>query len=410
MTEQPRDDTGQFTSGEVLTGREGIEADLGYKPMPEPEDRPEQESSIREEAERLAASRVPDPVVDLTYFKTDTGEPTDPTETVSLERAAKDLSAYHGQQDDERARSVSSDFAKEIDKMRADAIKDDPKLAEELAVEAAKAAKAEGAETAQEPKAVKTESVEADPYSDIEGLDEPTKQALRVPQIRQAVEQEFEKVEQAKTAYQSGLNNAHQFGQAAILALAPELAQVPVERWGEGINVLAQSDPVRAQQLGRMFQNVAALTERQQLVAHHEQAQRYQQFETLRQQYGQQSDKVLGLSNSEKAQMAEELVSYLVEHGVSREQLMQEARTNLLVHHPAFNALAKDALKYRAMQKATKAMPTKNLPPVTRPGTSVHRSSGDNSTKIAALERQLATASGNKAIKIGAELMRARRG
>jgi hypothetical protein len=111
----------------------------------------------------------------------------------------------------------------------------------------------------------------------------------------------------------------------------------------------------------------------------------------------------------EKAQMAEELVSYLGEYGVTREQLAQEARTNLLVHHPAFNALAADALKYRAMQKGARSVPVKDLPPVTRPGTSVHRSSGDNSGQIAALLKQIPNLTGDKAVRATAKLAQLQR-
>ncbi|MFY9953786.1 hypothetical protein [Bradyrhizobium sp.] len=68
------------------------------------------------------------------------------------------------------------------------------------------------------------------------------------------------------------------------------------------------------------------------------------------------------------------------------------------------------AQRYDEMMKAPKPRATKELPPVTRPGTSVHRSSGDNnSTKIAGLQKQLESATGHRAAKIGAQLLAAKR-
>jgi hypothetical protein len=53
---------------------------------------------------------------------------------------------------------------------------------------------------------------------------------------------------------------------------------------------------------------------------------------------------------------------------------------------------------------------TRQLPPVTRPGTSIRSGRSDsNASQIAALTKQLETATGNKALKIGAQLMAARR-
>ena len=76
-------DTGQFTPAEPLTGQAGLEADLGFKPMPEDEAPPEPESDIRAEVEKLQASRVPedDPIVPLEYKRISDGSPVPPLTT-----------------------------------------------------------------------------------------------------------------------------------------------------------------------------------------------------------------------------------------------------------------------------------------------------------------------------------------
>jgi hypothetical protein len=419
--ETPRNESGQFASSEPLLGREGIEADLGYKPMPEPEDRPEPESDIKAEVERLQASRAPadDPVVPIEYQRLDTGEKAPTNETVDLDRAAKDLSTYHGQQADEMRRTDDVNLTRYIDGMRAEVLEANPEIAKELGlskeeIAAAKAAKAEEASPSEFNDAARAEMAKQateeptsdDIYSNIEGLEPETREALKKPQVRAFLETNAAETDQAVQSYKTGLQTAHSFAQAAVVTLVPELAQIPPEQWAPIANALKlQGDP-RGQQLERLLSNVANVSQHQQVIAHHEQAQRHYQFETLRQEYGKQSEQVLGpMTPAEKYAMAEDLVSYLGEYGLNREQVLQEAKTNLAFSHPAFNALAKDALKWRAQQKAVRAVPVRgNLPPVTRPGTSFHRSSGDNSSQIAALQKQVASLTGDKAARAAAKL------
>ena len=97
---------------------------------------------------------------------------------------------------------------------------------------------------------------------------------------------------------------------------------------------------------------------------------------------------------AEKAEMAEELVNYVGEFGISREQLLQEAQTNLAIHHPAFQKMAADAVKYRRMQNAPKAVASKNLPPVQRPGVAQPQVSTDLMGWLDALERRARDAVG----------------
>jgi hypothetical protein len=419
--ETPRNDDGTFAPAEPLLGQEGIEADLGYVPMPEPEqDHPEPESDLRTEVERLQASRAPeaDPVVEIQYQRLDNGEKMPINQTVSLERAADDLGSWHAAQNEDRARSVSADFAKELDRSRGELLKANPELAKEQLglsdeeVAAAEAAKAEA--DGEKPAAIKAEKNaqpedEPSPYDSVEGLEPATREALKNPQIREAVEKEFSKVAEAQTQYAEGLKGAHQFGQAALLAVAPELAQVPVEMWGEAVGILAQSNPARAQQVAQLLQNVQTIAQAQAYQTYQQTQEQRQQVETLRRQYNDASAKFLPKTVAEQTQLAEDFADYVGELGVSREQLLHEWKNNLALHHPAFQRMVVDAMKYRAIQKAPKAAAHRDLPPVQRPGTSVHRSSGDNSSQIRALQNQLWGLTGDKAVRAAAKLARLQR-
>ena len=81
----------------------------------------------------------------------------------------------------------------------------------------------------------------------MDGLDPETKQALKNPQVRQALEQEFAKVDHARDQYATSLQHGQQMLQATVAALAPQLNGMPLEHWPQAIQALAQVDPVRAQ-------------------------------------------------------------------------------------------------------------------------------------------------------------------
>ena len=50
----------------------------------------------------------------------------------------------------------------------------------------------------------------------MDGLDPETRQALKNPQVRQALEQEFSKVDQAREQYASSLQSGQQMLQATV--------------------------------------------------------------------------------------------------------------------------------------------------------------------------------------------------
>jgi hypothetical protein len=68
-----------------------------------------------------------------------------------------------------------------------------------------------------------------------------------------------------------------------------------------------------------------------------------------------------------------------------------------------------DALQYRKMQSAPKPVAAKTLPPVQRPGTSNAVRVTESSAKVQSLEKQLSSATGDRAARIAAQLLKARR-
>lgn len=169
--------------------------------------------------------------------------------------------------------------------------------------------------------------------------------------------------------------------------------------------MLAQVDPARAQLVSDTLGNWSAIQQAQQQEQQRQAQVQHQQFQATRQQYSRASDEALGpMTVAEKAEMLEDLVSYVAEYGISREQFAREAETNLALHHPAFQRMAADAVRYQRIIKAPKAVP-QSLPTVQRPGVSEpNRRATDNSSKIQALQRQLGSANGEKAARIAGQI------
>jgi hypothetical protein len=410
-----RNDDGTFAPSELPVGGPGVEFDQGYRPMGDviPEEREEPVSDIKAEAERLAASRVPeDPVIEIQYQDPASGEKLDQNLTVSLDRAAKDNADYHAAQAQTAERFVSSEFNTAIDKMRGEALKANPEIAKELGlskeeIAAAKAAEATSADApVQEVRA--EQSSEADPYDAIEGLEPETREALKKPQVRQFLEQNASETEQTKTAYSVGLNNAQAFAQSSLMAIAPELANIPIEQWGQAVQILAQQDPQKGRQISQVLSNVAAIAERQELVQSYQQEEQRRQFESWKDTQNAVINKAVPLSHAARAEFADDFMNYVSEFGVSKADIVQGMQNNPLLHHAAFQKMAYDAVQYRKMQSAAKARPARELPPVAKPGTTSHARSG-NETTIASLQRQLQTATGHKAARLGAQLLAAKR-
>ena len=146
MSEDRDEATGQFTqSTEGLFGREHELVEAGYKIMPETPTPADMEREAADEqavedaiVEWEAREVPPEPIV---YYDKSSGEPLNanisegPVEAITVERAAADLAAYHDEQADNGAKSISADFAEAVDRARADAVKGDPKLAEQYGID-----------------------------------------------------------------------------------------------------------------------------------------------------------------------------------------------------------------------------------------------------------------------------------
>jgi hypothetical protein len=419
MSENRDSETGQFTTGaaEPLTGTASVEESQGYKSMPAPAEPEIAEQSIEEAVASQQAGRAaaePDQTVHEIAYRQSDGSITDPSLTVTQERATKDNADYHASQRETAERHLSAEFRAEVLKQRAELVAAAPETAETLGIDANETiarAVAENPELVADQPAEPTEATQqSDAFDGIQGLEPELKEVLKKsPQARQFLESNAAETDRAVETFKTAANHAQTFGQGALLAIAPELAQVPVERWAEAVQIIAQSDPVKGQMLGKTLSNVAALNERQQLFEHYQRDQQRQGFETYRAQQNEIINKAHQLTYAQKAEFAEDLTNHVAKFGVTRENIVQAMETNPLLHNAAFQDLVYKGIQFEKMQKAAKATPTRQLPPVARPGTAPPVTRGSDST-IRSLERQLGAATTQQSqLKIAAKLLAAKR-
>jgi hypothetical protein len=83
--------------------------------------------------------------------------------------------------------------------------------------------------------------------------------ALQNEHVREALAKEVASVEQARAQYAASARGAAQLAAASLLASFPELAQVPTNQLQGAISVIAQKDPARAQAIGAALERTKAL-------------------------------------------------------------------------------------------------------------------------------------------------------
>ena len=246
--------------------------------------------------------------------------------------------------------------------------------------------------------------VEPDPIDAVDGIDVETRRALKIPQVRSALESEFQKIDETRTQYSQGLQAAQQFGQAALLEIVPELRQLPLEQWGDGLNMLAQVDPARAQTAANMLQRVGQIQQAQQQAAQYQ----AQQHQAQMPEYGKSEDTKF------KAMIGPWIMKQVEAHLVLdpscegwhriKDQFAHALQTNPMIRSAEAQKLIADAIGYDLIRSATPkpclrgSRRFKNRARQTGPGRAVHL------RKMASLERALNTATGDKAIRISAQL------
>jgi hypothetical protein len=217
-----------------------------------------------------------------------------------------------------------------------------------------------------------------------------------------AKEQEVERVRQQ---YESKLSNTVKAHEDALQAEFGDIQTM------QDVRKLQAEDPFRFQAWQvRQMELTAAKSD--QLAAEQRQTQEKQgkraSYEA--QENARLIELVPEMADPKKAsELRERAVAMLTDDlGLKNEVLtrwMADDTGHEILSNAGFQKLIADGLKYRDIQNAPKAVASKTLPPVQRPGTA-RPASSSSASQIQALEKQLSSASGDKAARISAEIWR----
>jgi hypothetical protein len=381
-------------SDEMATGAAAELSQAGYSSMPDAGAPEADQTEFKTPREAVASRAVTVPATVPVQYQTPSGERVDGSEAVTAERAARDLTTYRVSQAAQTARSVSADFALEVDAARAaHAGIENAAAAAKMGISAAEDAGIDAPESL----AVAVMAEEA-----ATGLEPSLEAALRHPQVRAAVEEELGKAAQTQQAYATGLANANAFSQAALIELAPELAALPLDQFAQGLQMLQQVNPQRYQSVLNLLDRVGRLQAQQQ----HEHQQRQVQLDAYMKAEDAKFDRMISVTPAQKQEIGNEMFAYASEMGIERGQLIHLFQTEPLLRHSAFQRLIYDAIQARISRKAPKPVPTRAIPPVQRPGTSVPRGERE-AANLHTLSNRLTTSG---SLADAAALLLARRG
>ncbi len=215
-----------------------------------------------------------------------------------------------------------------------------------------------------------------------------------------------QQVEQARQQYESALpillQNLHS-------AMAGEFADIKTMA---DVQRLANEDFPRYIRWDAQQKQVAAVQQEITSAQHRQATERQTKLsEYMSEESAKFVDRVPEFADeAQRNKLQSAAVSTLKDLGFKDDELGQlwRGEKEVSIHDHRLQLLIHDGVKYREMKAAAAKTTAKPLPPVQRPGVSRPKGA-ETEAQIQNLTKQLETASGNKAIRISADLQRARR-
>jgi hypothetical protein len=369
MSENRDEATGQSTD-EPLTGRAGLEHDAGYVPMPAEAVAPE-ELTVKEAAEEKADHRGTSEANIVTHIA---GVDMPKNMTMTLEQGAEALSDVRAADREQADIDQVDQIRAEVDKLRGD-----------------------GSEQAAETR--------AGPTDDEPDLDK----VLNHPKIQKALSSRIAEAQVAKETYSKAVDLANQFARAAFIENFPDIAALPLPHWEGALIAMAAREPARFQKAIGTLRRVVTLQHEEKL---QEQRRRQQQQSEFRQyaraEDARFADMVKGEAPARMQAIEAEIPRMLSDLGVDPLAFLRAGHESKFLRSAAAQKILVDAAKYRMLMSAPKAVATRAVPRVQRPGASSPRLSSSEA-KLSDLSRQFAAATGNKQLRIAAQIQALRR-
>ena len=396
MTDNRNAATGQFSASEPKLGRDSLEEKQGLKRLEDDAAEPlptygQNNDDLRAAAEALAEKRADETseIKERVYLDKD-GEPLEANVTLTAEQAARQLADARAAEAKEAERERKAELAKEIDKKRAEALGVDVN------------------DVAPEPKA-ETEPRQPQLEAQANDVEELIKSR---PEIRQAIQAQFEQAETVRAQYAEHLAQAQGLAVAAMFAQFPELQGLTGENLMGAARVIGM-DPVRGPQLAQTVARMQAIY--QQSVAEQDRARTEQQakererFAALALEEDAKVKPILdGMTPAESNEVRGVILEMFSEAGVTANGFAELWNSNPLLRSAMAQKMMINAARYELGKRAKDTIMRSAPRPVLKPGAPGPRANYSDQV-IADLSKRLNSASGQEAIRIGAELTKAKR-
>jgi hypothetical protein len=369
--------------------------DAGYREMPERPGAADKASfgsdysGLAEAADDLAASRQPTRNIVSRQYLTGAGSDVDETEVVTLRRAADDLREARAADAASLEQSTNEQLASDVDQPRGQADPIDLLAKNELLSDD------------QDANNTSADNPEGD------HLDPVLREALKHPQVREAIEGEIGKADAARQTYDQALNAVGGLLRDVVFAQFPELRSDTVQQFETALLQLSQRDPSRYALARGLADRLSVLQSAQAQQQRERDATERREFA----EYAKAEDaRFDGMIKGQKPEIvqraAHEIISYAEELGVPRQQFLQLCSTEPIMRNAAFQKMMFDAASYRLLQRARNEIARKVVPPVQRPGVAVDARAAINEGDVRALNARF---SGNPSVKNAADVLAAQR-
>lgn len=310
-------------SNEPAYGREGLERDAGYTPLETPVEETPDDLTVKEAADKRLKELSGNESTIVTHTA---GLPANVT--MSLDQAAEALADARG----------ADDAQEEID----------GKKAEQKAID-----KLRGEKPAAPAAPIESES-------DIEKV-------LANPKIRDAISARVGEADTQRAHYETAVADAGKFAIASLVGDFPEFADLPLSNWANAINEMHQREPARARLMLNKLNTLARVEQANEQLK----AQKTTREQAEFRQYSAQEDaRFADMVKGERNMPAieSEIVAMVKDYGVDPREFFKAGNESKFLRSAAAQKIMVDAAKYRLMQKAAKASPTRTIPSVQTPG------------------------------------------
>ena len=363
--------TGQFASAEPLYGQAGLEQAAGFVPMPVEKTEPDEELTVREAADKYTEQNsTPESDIKTHIVGADLPD----NVTLTPEQAAKILSDGREADDAQAELDRTAAIQKKADEIRGVELETKAPAAEPLT-----------------------------PEAEVEKF-------LAIPHVKEAVDKLTGEAETARQTHVAAVDAATEMIRATVLSRFPvmtQIASLPQDQQSQAVASWMQQNPEAAAELAQSMGGLQQLVQQQQA---NEKAKSQRAQAAFREANQRFEEKIKDVPKARRAEIENEIVSVLKERSTNIENVTKFL-TGIDGSSEAMELLwelgsARSQLK--AIRNAPKAVATKSLPPVQRPGVAQSRSQG--SDNIASIERALGSArSETQQIKLSAQLLTAKR-